>query len=296
MNTASPINEFDELPANVQTSPRAIKLSEKTLKLRYSIVHRLLVYPVLALSILLLFMSAGEWEVFAVFTVFFLLLLIPLWFVSAVLEVSSLGLHLSRLFGIVRREVEWTEIQRINPGPMGVGMKLTAADGRSLMLSSQLQRYSFLVELLHNARPDLFDVTAGRIFQKSFLAKYGWFFFLIPASPMAMGGIFVPPFLPGILITGVIFLLWRYALQAVYLIRIDQNRLSTRSFLISREFSAQQIRDLGIVTVRNHRGVAMNMVQIEFKDQSKLTLSGFPEGNELLYGILKNWWSKYKNT
>jgi hypothetical protein len=276
--------------------PPAIEPSEKPLKLRYSIIHRLLVYPVLAVSILLLFMSVGEWDVFGVFAVFFLLLLIPLWFVSAVLEVSSMGLHLSRLFGVFRREMEWIEIQRIEPGPMGVGMKLSAADGRSLMVSSQLHGYSSLVKILNNARPDLFEVTAARIFQKSFLAKYGLFFFLVPATPLALGGIFVPPFLPGILITLVIFFLWRYALQAVYLIQMDQNRLSTRSFVKSREFSVQQIRNIDIVTVRNRRGVAQSLVQIEFTDASKLTLSGFPEGNELLYGFMKNWWQKNKNS
>ncbi len=294
---------FPSIPSAVSmplnSSPEAIgsleQAQQKVLVLRYSISHQLLFYAVLAFSIQLLFMSVGEWDVFGAFAVFFLLLLIPLWFVSAVLEVSSLGLHLSRLFGFFRREMKWTEIQRIEPGPMGVGMRLTAIDGRSLMISSQLHGYSSLVEILHNARPDLFKVTAGRIFQKSLLAKYGLFFFLVPATPLAMGGIIVPPFLPGILITVVVFYLWRSLLQAVYMIRMDENKLSTRSFIKSREFSVQQIASIDIVTVYNRRGVAKSSVQIELKDESQLTLSGFPEGNELLYGFLKNWWEGYQN-
>ena len=282
--------------AVILTSQSVAEVSEKPLKLRYSIVHQLWFYPILAFSILLMLMAAGEWDVFGVFAGFFLLLLIPVWFLSAVLEVSGSGLHLSRLFGVYRREMEWKEIERVEPAFMGVGMRLTANDGRRITISSQLHGYSSFVGILHNARPDLFNGTAMRGFQKGFLAKYGLLLFLILATPMALGGVFVPPFLPGILISIVVFFLWRSALQAVYLVRVDEGRLLIRSFIQSRELTAPQIMSIDPVTVYNRRGVAKSSIRIELKDESTFKVSGFPEGTEILYGFLKNWWSAYQNS
>jgi hypothetical protein len=279
------------LSAAVILAPKSmVELAEKPLKLRYSILHQILFYPVLVFSALLMFMAVGEWDVFGVFAGIFLLLLIPVWFLSAVLEVSSSGLHVSRLFGAYRQEMEWKEIERMEPAFMGVGMKLSAGDGRRLTVSSQLHGYSSVVGILRNARPELFELTAGRVFQKGFLAKYGLFLILIPATPMALGGILVPPFLPGMLFAVVLFFLWRSALRNIYLLRVDKERLAVRSFSISREFTAQQIRKIETFTIRRYRKVAKNYVRIEFHDGSWFTVFGFPEGNEILYGVLKNWW------
>jgi hypothetical protein len=296
MDRAAIGGDVSRLSAAVILTPQPlIGSSETPLKLRYSIVYQILVYAFLAFSILLLFMAAGEWEGFGVFAVPFLLLLIPVWFISAILEISDSGLSLSRLFGVYRREMEWKEIEQIWPAPMGTGMRLTGTDGRSLTISSQMNEYSSVVEILRNARSDLFEVTSEQIFQKGFLAKYGRFFFLVPATPLALGGILVPPFLGGILITVVVFFLWRSALQAVFLIRVDENRLFVSSFFKKRTFAAQQIQNMEMVTVRNRRGVSKSLVRVELKDGSWFTASGFAEGNKILYGSLKNWWNVYQN-
>jgi len=261
---------------------------------RYSILHQFLVYPLLAIAAWLMLQSVGDWEVFIVFAVCSLLLLIPLWFITAVVQVSSASIQLSRLYGVYRREIEWAEIDKVKPAAMGVGMKISAVDGRSLTISSQMSRYPAIVEILWKMRPDLFEVTEAKTFQKGFLAKYGLFFFLIPATPLALGGILVPPFIPGILVTIAVFFVWKYALQGVHLVKVEQNRLSTRSFRRHLDLTVEQIQNINMVTVRNRRGIAKNMVQIEVDKDHKVLLSGFPEGNEILYGFLKNWWSEYQ--
>lgn len=276
--------------AVILTPKPAVEFTEEPLKLRYSIFHQFLVYSVLALALFILFRAFGEWDVFLVFAAFASLLIIPLWFVSAVLEVSSSGLSLSRLFGIYRREMDWNEIEALRPGPMGVGLKLTAGDVRSLMISSQLHGYSPFVEIVRNMRPDLFEAGDVKTFRKGFMRKFGWFFLLLPATPMALGGIVVPPFLPGLLITAVILFFWASALRAAYLVEVRGDRLSTRSLLGRRELTILQIKGIEMVTVYNRRGVAKSLVQVELHDGDTFRLSGFPEGNEILYGYLKNWW------
>jgi hypothetical protein len=46
----------------------------------------------------------------------------------------------------------------------------------------------------------------------------------------------------------------------------------------------------------NRKGVATHFVQVTLPDASKIELTGFPEGNEILYGSLKSWWTAAQNT
>ena len=71
-------------------------------------------------------------------------------------------------------------------------------------------------------------------------------------------------------------------------------KTENRTFSINRDFTVQQIRKIEMVAVRRYRKVAKNYVRIEFHDGSWFTVFGFPEGNEMLYGFLKNWWSVYQ--
>jgi hypothetical protein len=243
-----------------------------------------------------MYRAFGDWLPFIFFTIGFLLLLIPVWFVSAVATVSSSGIRLSRFFGAYRRELEWNEIERIKPAILGVGMKLFTTDGRMMTISSQMMGYPVLVEILQELRPDLFDMNGLKVFQKGLLAKYGLFFILIPATPMALGAVFVPPFLPGIFVAVLIFYLWSYALNGVYKVKVEENRLSIRSFRRKHELTAQQIKDIRMVTRYNRRGVATNFIQIEMPDQNGILFTGFPEGNEMMFGFLKNWWGANQST
>ena len=269
---------------------------EKPLVSRYSIIHQILIYPLILFSILFMFQALGDWDAFIFFTGFFLLLLIPVWFVSAVVEVSNSGIKLTRLFGMYCREVAWTEINRIEPAIMGVGMKLTTIEGISVTISSQMYGYSTIVEILRRMRPDLFDTAGVKIFRKGLFAKYGLFFFLIPATPLALGAVLAPPFLPGIVLAVLIFFFWRSALHTVHLAKVEENRLSTQSFRKNQELTGQQIKNISMMSLRNRRGVAKNFICIELHEGDEYRLSGFPEGNEIMYGFLRNWWDAHQTS
>lgn len=281
-------NASDRAPLSARTLADPLA---KPLVFRYSIIHQLLVYSVIAGTVFLAWSGLQEGQVPLICGAFLALLLIPLWFVSAVAEVDNSGITLRRLYGIHRRTVEWAEIRTIKPALMGVGMKLTTAEGAAVSISSQLHGYPALVEVLRRSRPDLFDTGGGRVFQKGTLGKYGVLLILLIITPMAIGSIFAPPFLPGLLILGVVIYYWRVALHAVHVLKLDEHRLSTQSFLKSRQIAAQQIANIGMITVRSRRGVAKHYVQLELLDGGVLRFTGFPEGNEIMLGILRNWWS-----
>jgi hypothetical protein len=269
---------------------------EKPLVFRYSIIPRVLMYPVMVLSVFALFLAIqmGEVEGLVCFGIPSLMLLFPVWFVSAVVVVDNSSLKLTRLYGVYRREIEWNDIESIQPYDMGAGMRLTSREGKSVTFSSQMTRYPAIVEMLSKVRPDLFNAAGVKIFRKSFFWKYWWFFFLIPATVMFMGSIFVPPFLHSILLGWVLFLVWKTTLHAVHAVQVQDNRLSAKSFRKNVEFTAQQIRNINVVTTRNLKGVPKKWVQIELNEGDDLMLSGFPEGIEVMYGFLTNWWNAYK--
>lgn len=289
---ATPIVSSHAIPSAPSAKPEL----EKPMLSRYSILHQILVYPAVASFLLPMLLMIPSMEANAIpgFVIFFLLLMIPIWFVSAVVEVSNEGIKLSRLFGIYRREMEWKEIGKIQANAMGVGMKLTSTDGKSMRISSQVQSYAKIVEILQGMRPDMFQLDGSkRTFQKGFGGKYGWFFLLIPITIMTLGTIFAPPFLPGIILAVVVYLFWKSILYAPHTLTVCEDTISARSFRTKLEINARQIRDIHIVTVRNRRGVKRNLIQIDASDGVELSFSGFPEGNELMYGYLKNWWAQY---
>ncbi|HEX5810127.1 MAG TPA: hypothetical protein VFY25_15770 [Anaerolineales bacterium] len=269
---------------------------EKPLVSRYSIIHQIVVYPFVGIALMFMFQSFGDWFAFGFFTICFLLFMIPVWFVSAVVRVDGAGMTMSRLFGIVRREIEWTEIESVKPGRMGVGIKVQTADARSMAISSQMSKYPVLIDILRISRPDLFALpgvsSASRTFRKTFFRK-SWLLFL----SVAMTVVFlasIPTIVPAIIMGIVILLMWNAALSAVHTVTLEENRLSTRSLWARREITSQQIKDIRMASYYNRKGVATRLTQIELLDGTNIVLSDFPEGNEIMYGFLKSWWSAYQ--
>lgn len=293
-----PVQSVSAVPI-VQTSTTAPVHSvkpqlEEPLVSRYSIIHQIVVYGFVAFYLLpMIFMiPAMDTNVIPGFLLFFLVLMIPVWFVSAVAHVSRSDVKLTRLFGLYRREIEWKDIQTIKPNLMGVGIKLTSVEGISLRLSSQLHGYPRIVEILREMRPDLFSLKGSKTFRKGFWGKYGWFFLVIPLTVMVPGAFLTPPFIFGIILAWIAYLFWKSILHAPHTLKVEENRLSAKSFRSKLELSAGQIKDIRVISIRNRRGVAKSLVQITDNDGNEFTFTGFPEGVEIMYGYLQNWWNQ----
>lgn len=285
----------------VPIAPPAMKAPlEETLISRYSIIHQGLVYLLVGFSLLFVLQAFGDWVVFGCFAGGFLFLLIPVWFVSAVVTMTPSGISMTRLFGLYRREAAWSEIESVEPGPLGVGLDLKLAGGRWLAISSQMSRYAAIVEILRGSRPDLFSLpgispdgtgtfSGSKTFRKGFFGKYWLSFFAFILTVACLTSI---PTIFFAIVFGILsYVFWSAALHAVHTVSLEGNRLSARSFRDRYELSAQQIRDIRIVTRYNRRGVATNLIQIDRLDGDEIVLSKFPEGTEILYGFLRSWWS-----
>jgi hypothetical protein len=104
----------------------------------------------------LMLSSIQKPDVLVVAAAFLVFLLIPLWFVSVVVEISDTELSVSRLFGVVRTKISWMEIKEFKPHVLGQGIQIITRDGRVANISAQIMGYSSLIEILRQMRPDLF--------------------------------------------------------------------------------------------------------------------------------------------
>ena len=140
--------------AVILTTPTSSDPPEPPLVLRYSIVQQFLVYLSIAAALSIGLSIARDVRVLTAVASF---LMIPLWFVSAVIEISDSGLHISRLFGIARREILWNEIRECRCTALGQGIKISTHRGNSVKVSAQIQGYPFILDILQQMRPDLFQ-------------------------------------------------------------------------------------------------------------------------------------------
>lgn len=143
--------------AVILTTPSAAALSEPPLTLRYSIVYQFLVYFSMALAAFAGLSLTYNPEIFALIGGFFLSLLVPLWYVSAVIEIDDTGLHISHLFGIVQTAIPWSEVRECRPHAFGI--KLITRHREVVDVSSQVYGYAFILDILRQMRPDLFTIS-----------------------------------------------------------------------------------------------------------------------------------------
>ena len=131
-------------------------LPEPPLVLKYSIVHQLLVYLFIGFTVLIGLINLGEAESLVRWGVFLALLIVPLWYVSSIIELGDSGLRVSRLFGLVRAEVAWSDVREIKRAALGRGIKIINRAGKAVQVSEQVQGYPFILDILAQTRPDLF--------------------------------------------------------------------------------------------------------------------------------------------
>jgi hypothetical protein len=196
-------------------------------------------------------------------------------------------------------------------------------------VSTQLKGYGVMIEYLRQKRPDLFTTGVAapiqqsvfaatveqspsvrgsqassvplsgepKIFQKSILRVYGILFILVPliflfvwlalASPDSRTAFLV--------VSAASVLLMLIPFLQVNSIKVEPNKLTVETFFEQKEFSARQIREIKMQAVTGRYGRVTNFVHIVPVEGKKYPLGGFPEGEEMIYGYLMNWWNMYQS-
>lgn len=146
-------------------------------------------------------------------------------------------------------------------------------------------------------RLDSLDFTESKTFRKSFFKQYGLLFALIPMCLLLFSlGLGATDTRAIFLVSaGLCALLMLIPFFQVSAIKLEPNSLTLENFFEEKEFSAHEIKEIKMQAVRGRYGRITNIVNITPWKGKNYPLGGFPEGQEMLYGFLMNWWDTYRN-
>ena len=302
--------------AQVAPRPSSKTRTEKPLVFKYPLFWRILVYVFMAIFGCIGLLALQDVSAAIVPCGLFLLLVPVVWIISPVVEVSDSGIKVYRMFGTSQKQVAWDHVSRIKANTMGQGMELVTDKGTTVNVTSQVSGYPAIVESLRRKRPDLFNLaavpassggasgnssstisfTGTKTFQKNLFAQYGAFLLLTPLCLFAIWAVVSEKqYFVGIGVALVALFFMAMALFAVNAVKVESNKLTTQSLFGEKEFTTRQIKNITMKTVRSRHGVATNFIHVELVEGSAFSLSGFSEGNEVMYGFLMNWWNTYGN-
>ena len=242
---------------------------------------------------------------------------------SSKVEIRESGIQTSNLLS--KAEMRWSEIIEVKSNSAGKKLELRSKNDEILKISSQLQGYPVIVEILRQKRSDLFNRQASSATEKS-LTEAGYSPSLsqnLGASTFGETTTFRKSFLKqyGLALVGLVFCIlfvWLASVSSenrtaflvtgafcalliiipffqVSAVRVEANKLMIETFFEQKEFAARQIKEIKIQPIRGRYGRVTNIVNIIPTEGRSYPLGGFRDGDEVVYGILMNWWSTYQN-
>ncbi len=253
-----------------------------------------------------------------------LIMLVMVLFFTPTVEVRDSGIRVATPFS--GNEVPWDGIARIKSNGMKQRLELHKKNGDVVKVSTQVSGYPQIVETLRKRRPDLFSASktprmstsafesddgsgissastahaptfAGdRIFKKSFFKQYGSYLIAMPLCLFAAWTAYAEPQYPIGASISVIFCLVMMILPLfqVNVVKVEQKKLTVESLFEAKEFSAKEIREIKMQTMRGRYGRATNFVNIIPIKGKNYPLQGFSDGDEIIYGVLTNWWIAHR--
>ncbi len=310
----------------------AKKAIEKKVVFKYPLFWRILMYFFVVVfgcgGLLMITQSAFSTGLF--FLGLGLVMLVTALALSPTVELSGKGIRSSGLFSSA--EISWDEIVKIKSNAMKRRLELTRRNGEVVNVSTQVSGYPKIVEILQKKRPDLFGMEqapqtqtsafspsyddgssardgstspapvapafkGAKTFKKSFFRQYGSYLLVIPLCLAAAYTVYAEPQYRLGAGIAVVFCLGMLLLPLfqVSAVKVEPNKLTVETLFEEKVFSAKEIREIKMDTVRGRYGRATNFVNILPLKGKNYPLQGFSEGDEIIYSVLMNWWSAHGN-
>lgn len=321
--------DFSEQPAPVKPpAPKpAPKLPvEKPQVFKYSLVTRIATYVFFVLFGCLTLMVFVNVTAGLIPCGLFLIMLPVVWIVSAQVEVSEKGIRTSQMFGLLSNQVGWNGIASIRSSSMQQNLQLVTKKGNTLKVTSQVQGYPIIIETLRRKRPDLFGASSSsisnadsskyenspsmgygssspsasfagtRTFSKNFFRQYGILLIAIPFCLFAVWTALTSPEnrVGALIAAGFCGIMMILPFLQVSSIKVEPNKLTIETMFEEKVFSAREIKEIKMQSVRGRYGRVTNFVNIIPVKGKNYPVQGFSDGDEIIYGILSNWWSSYQ--
>ena len=314
------VEESPTVKPQVAVQLDGYSIIEKPLVFKYPLLWRILMYFFLAFFGCVGLLVASQNIVNSLpFLGLALLMGLTAMAFSPKVEVSEAGLRASGMFS--DSEILWDEIAGVKSIPMKRRLELSRKDGKVVNVSTQVSGYPRIVEIIRQRRPDLFGGVASgetqnnpfavrygnpasasaftetKTFRKSFFTQYAMSFLLIPVCVLLVWSLLAEPqYRIWALLFGsfcAIMMVLPFFQPGV--VKVEPDKLTIETFLEQKEFSASQIKDIKMQSVRGRRGTVthfMNIIPVRGRSYS---LQGFSDGDEIIYGTLINWWESYRD-
>ena len=322
--------ETQQVPPPVVPKPKPVapdktgtkKTTEKKRVFKYPLIWRILMYffvVVFGCGGLLIATQSMATGLF--FLGLGVVMLVTALAFSPSVEISDAGIRASAFLS--SRETGWDEITRMKSNAMKHRLELTKRNGETVNVSTQVSRYPQIVEIIRRRRPDLFGIapssstsafgadaslsasgnvspvpsfTGTKVFKKGWFGQYGVILLMIPI--FLVGGwlaLTSEDKFTGIAVALIGLFFMAMSLFNINQVKLEPNKLTTETFFGEKEYTAREIKEIGMKTVRSRHGVASNFVNIQLVKGGSISMAGFPDGDEIIYGILINWWESYRN-
>lgn len=312
--------------AGPQASP-AKKSKEKTLVFQFPLFWRIVMYAIVVLFACIgLFIATQDLLPGLFFIGFAVLGLVGAWTLSPRIEVSESGIRVSGTFSSA--STRWDEITKMKSNAMKRRLELTKSSGEVVNVSTQVGGYTKIVEILQKRRPDLFGMTATpltqtsafpssyndgayagygvaspaapsftgkKTFSKGFFKQYGSLFVFIPALMYSAYVLLVQPQnrIGAGISTIVCLILIVLPFLQISSVKLEPNKLTVESVFEEKVISPKDISEIKMQSVRGRYGRVTNYVNIVTVQGKNYPLQGFPDGEEIIYGTLVNWWNAH---
>jgi len=311
-------------PEQPKARLRAKQATEPSLVFRHPLYRRIWIYISVAFlgGIGLLVVSQNFVNSLPFFSITLLLSFTALSF-SPKVEISEKGICAFGVFS--SSEINWYDIIKVKFNAMQRQLELFGKNDETITVSTQVSGFPHIVEILRQRRPDLFgkaksspaqenfssaehhneSTVAGKTnpifsgiktFKKSFMAQYGSYFLVVPLFLVSAGFIYAAPEYKvgaSIVVLFCLLLICRPFFQ-VSQVKVEPDILTIETFFGEKKYSTQQIKNIDMKTIRSRGGQASKSIHFQPSKGSAITLAGFAEGDEVLYGFLTNWWGVYK--
>jgi disulfide bond formation protein DsbB len=239
---------------------------------------------------------------------------------SPKVEINESGIRASSVFS--SSEAKWNDIQRIQSSGMSQRLDLYKSNGQVVKVSAQVSGYPRIVEILRQKRPDLFGAvvppagqgnqiasnsysgavsapafTGTKLFKKSALMQYGGFLLYIPLCLISFWTVLTDPEnqIVALLVGIACVVMMVLSIFQVNGVKVEPNKLTVQTLFGEKDFSAREIREIKMQSVRRRYGNVTTYVMVISMEGKKYSLMGFSEGTEIIYGFLTNWWNAYRN-
>jgi hypothetical protein len=320
------LNDWAEESPKAKPRSATKARTERAQVFRYSTVTRIATYLFAALFGCSFLLALQDVTLLLIPCGASLLILPAVWIVSKQVELSEKGIRVSSLFGLFVSDIGWNEIARIQSKQNNLA--LITKKGRTVKVTTQVVGYPTIVETLRQKRPDLFamapastqgngsgstngispsmsrDIPATapnfsgiRTFKKNFFKQYGLLLIVIPFCFFAAWTAYAEPeYRIGAGLSAVFCLVMMVLpFFQIGLVKVEPNKLTVESFIEQKAFSAHDIREIKMASVRGRRGRITNYVNILTAQGKNYPVQGFSDGDEIIYGILHQWWEAYRN-